>query len=55
MVTEIVKEKPDQINLKNSNGSRNELSDIPLADSFDAVSCSLDNLIAQNADFVAFD
>lgn len=55
MVTEVVEEKPGQVDLKDSNGSEDQLLDTPLADSSNAASCFSDDSITQNADFVAFD
>ena len=54
MVTEVVEEEPDQVDLEDSSGSEAELSHTPLADSSDAASHSLDDSITQNAGFVAF-
>lgn len=53
-MTKIVEVEPGQVDLKDSSGSESELSDMFFLDSSDVASCFLDNLITQNADFVAF-
>ena len=55
MVIEVVEKEPGQVNLKDNSGPETRSLNIPLADSSDVASRVLDNLIAWNADFIAFD
>ena len=52
MVTEVIKEEPDQVDLEDSSGS--EPKSMSLADSSDAASRLSDDSITRNADFIAF-